>query len=81
MFVCKYTEVCGDSCMHIYREHDHFMKVNWYINNSGRISFSSRRQPLTLQWRERGRGEKGRDAGGVQQMGTASQKFTSFSQI
>lgn len=54
MFLCKYTQFCGDTCMHIYYENKHFMKVNWYINNSAMISFSSRRQSLTPQWRDRG---------------------------
>ena len=67
MFLYKYAQFCGDTYMHIYHENKHLMKVYWDINNSDTISFSSRRQSLTLQRRDRGGRRKwGRGAGGIQ---------------
>lgn len=80
-FICKYTQFCGDTCLHMYHENKHFMKVNWYINNSDTVSFSSRRQSDSAMERQSRRRNRGRGAGGMQWMGMVSHKFTSSSNL
>lgn len=77
-FICKYTQFCGDTCLHMYHENKHFMKVNWYINNSDTVSFSSRRQSDSAMERQSRRRKWGRGSGGMQWMGMVSHKIHLF---